>query len=135
MQVALVNLLKSWGISPAAVVGHSSGEIAAAYASNAISAKSAIVIAYYRGQAGKSITRPGGMLAVGMGQEAVTPYLMEGVVVACDNSPQSVTLSGDRKQINQVARTITDEDPEVFIRHLKVGVAYHSRKSTLCRQI
>lgn len=135
MQVALVNLLKSWGISPAAVVGHSSGEIAAAYATNAISAKSAIVIAYYRGQGGKTLTRPGGMLAVGMGQEAVTPYLIEGVVVACDNSPQSVTLSGDRKQINQVARTITDEDPEVFIRHLKVAVAYHSRKSTLFRQI
>ncbi|KAL9010176.1 MAG: hypothetical protein Q9173_004864 [Seirophora scorigena] len=126
VQVALVNLLKSWGISPAAVVGHSSGEIAAAYASNAISAQSAIVVAYYRGQASRKQIRPGGMLAVGMGREAVTPYLTEGLVVACENSPQSVTLSGDRKQINRVAQTITDENPEIFIRHLKVAVAYHS---------
>ncbi|KAI9748822.1 MAG: hypothetical protein M1835_001711 [Candelina submexicana] len=129
VQVALVNLLKSWGVSPAAVVGHSSGEIAAAYASNAITAKSAIIIAYYRGQVSKKQTRPGGMLAVRMSQAAITPYLMEGLIVACKNSGQSVTLSDDRKQISKVAQTIANKDSEIFIRHLKVGVAYHSSKS------
>lgn len=122
-----MNLLRSWGIIPVAAVGHSSGEIAAAYTSNAITAKAAIIIAYYRGQLCKKKFRSGGMLAVGMGHNAVTPYLIEGVVIACENSPDSVTLSGDKKQINEVANNIADKQPDIFLRHLKVGVAYHSR--------
>lgn len=121
-----MNLLSSWGILPAAVVGHSSGEIAAAYASNAITAKAAIIIAYYRGQISKKQFRPGGMLAVGMSRMAATPYLIEGVVVACENSPDSITLSGDKEQIDKIAKNIVDKQPEVFVRHLKVRVAYHS---------
>lgn len=133
-----MNLLRSFGISPAAVVGHSSGEIAAAYTSNAISAKSAIIVAYYRGQVCKKQSRSGGMLAVGAGRDAVTPYLIKDVVVACENSPESVTLSGDKEQIIKVANDIADKQPEVFVRHLKVGMEYHSRKCLrailICKQ-
>ncbi len=128
VQIGLVNLLRAWGILPAAVVGHSSGEIAAAYASNAISANTAIIIAYHRGQVTKKHIRPGGMVAVGMGQDMVIPYLVKGVGIACENSPNSVTLSGDKKQLNGIVDTITAERPETFIRHLKVQMAYHSRK-------
>lgn len=128
VQVGIVNLLRSWGVTAAGVVGHSSGEIAAAYTANAISAKAAIIIAYYRGQVSKKQKRHGGMLAVGMGREAITPYLIEGVVIACENSPKSVTLSGDKKQINKIANRIADEQPEMFVRPLKVGIAYHSCK-------
>ena len=67
------------------------------------------------------------MLAVGMSRESVTPYLVEGVVLACENSPDSVTLSGDRERVKQVAERIAEFKPQVFVRHLKVGVAYHSR--------
>ncbi|KAL8728458.1 MAG: hypothetical protein Q9181_005336 [Wetmoreana brouardii] len=128
LQIGIVDLMSSWGVAPAAVVGHSGGEIAAAYASNAINAKAAITITYYRGQVSKKPLRSGGMLAVGMGRGAVTPYLIEGVVVACENSPDSVTLSGDKKQINKVAVAIADKQPEMFMRYLKVGTAYHSRQ-------
>ena len=58
----------------------------------------------------------------------VTPYLSRGVVIACENSPSSVTLSGDKKALNSVVVKITAEKPEVFVRHLKVDMAYHSRK-------
>lgn len=126
--MGLVNLMRSWGVSPTAVVGHSSGEIAAAYASNAITAKAAIIVAYYRGQVTKAKLRPGGMLAVGMSFKAVAPYLIKGVVVACINSGSSITLSGDKEQINIVADCIANEQPDVFVRHLKVGMAYHSRE-------
>ena len=68
------------------------------------------------------------MLAVGAGRDAVTPYLIKDVVVACENSPESVTLSGDKEQIIKVANDIADKQPEVFVRHLKVGMAYQSRK-------
>jgi acyl transferase domain-containing protein len=51
LQIALVDTLKRWGISAKEVVGHSSGEIAAAYAAGLLSKKAAIIAAYYRGQA------------------------------------------------------------------------------------
>ena len=53
----MLNLLGTWGIFPATVVGHSSGEIAAAYAAQAIAAEDAIMIAYYRGQVTRSFAK------------------------------------------------------------------------------
>ena len=131
IQIGIVNLLTSWGIPIAAVVGHSSGEIAAAYASGVITAKAAITVAYYRGQVTKKQTRPGGMCAVGLGRAQVAPYLVEGVVIACENSPSSVTLSGDKVELNNVAAAIKAALPETLVRHLKVEMAYHSRKLLL----
>ncbi|KAG7403524.1 Highly reducing polyketide synthase FUM1 [Fusarium oxysporum f. sp. raphani] len=126
VQVALVDLLRSWGIVPAAVVGHSSGEVAAAYAAGAISSEEAITIAYYRGYVNQQYTRDGGMAAIGMGAQEVTPYLVEGVTVACENSPQSVTLSGDKGALGEICQKIKDQVPDCFIRQLKVNIAYHS---------
>lgn len=128
VQIGLVNLLNKWGITPAAVVGHSSGEIAAAYASGTLTADTAIVIAYYRGQITKKQTRRGRMAAIGMSREQVTPYLVKGVVIACENSPSSTTISGDEEQVAAVVTEIKSKQPEVFARHLKVEMAYHSRE-------
>ena len=61
----------------------------------------------------------------------VTPYLRRGVVIACENSPSSVTLSGDKKALNSVVVKISSEKPEVFVRHLKVDMAYHSCKCSV----
>jgi len=80
--LALVDLLTSYNVRPGAVVGHSSGEIAAAYASGAITANEAIAIAYYRGKVMLSVDStktPGGMAAVGLGRDEVEPYLCSGV--------------------------------------------------------
>ncbi|PLB49359.1 putative polyketide synthase [Aspergillus steynii IBT 23096] len=126
VQIALVNLLSQWGIRPSAVVGHSSGEIAAAYAAGAISMKSAITLAHYRGQIAKCSTKPGGMLVVGLGPDMAKHYLVEGVVIACENSPQSVNLSGDKDQLEAVLEAILAEHPDTFYRRLPVEVAYHS---------
>ncbi|KAL9583305.1 MAG: hypothetical protein Q9212_002788 [Teloschistes hypoglaucus] len=83
------------------VVGHSSGEIAAAYATNVITARSAITVTYSRGQVSKLPTRASGMLAIGIGRGAVTPYLIEGIIVACEDSPENVTLSGDKNRVTR----------------------------------
>ena len=128
VQVGLVNLLNTWGITPAAVVGHSSGEIAAAYASGAITAEAAIIIAYYRGRITKKQTRRGKMAAVGMSRDETIPFLIKGVVIACVNSPSSVTISGDEEAIATIVAEIKSKKPEVFARHLKVEMAYHSRR-------
>ncbi len=75
------------------------------------------------------------MAAVGMGRIMVDPYLVRGVVIACENSPSSVTLSGDKKQLNDIVGKIIAEQPEVFVRHLKVEMAYHSREFLLGRSV
>lgn len=125
VQIAIVELLRLWGITPKACIGHSSGEIASAFASGALTAEEAIISAYYRGVAIGGLTVTGTMLAVGASPEEIEPYLEDGVVIACYNSPNSVTLSGDIEAAKLVKEKL-DED-KVFVRELKTGGrAYHS---------
>ncbi|GAB1200503.1 hypothetical protein APSETT444_009876 [Aspergillus pseudonomiae] len=130
LQIAMVELFRSWGISPTSVLGHSSGEIAAAYAAGYLTDAEAIVVAYHRGMASQTgqpnDTLPLGMLAVGLGAEQVSPYLdgLEGVQIACYNSPASVTLSGLSSVLEQVKVRFTEGG--VFARMLQVDLAYHS---------
>ncbi|OQE44310.1 hypothetical protein PENCOP_c002G00914 [Penicillium coprophilum] len=126
IQVALVNTFASVGIQPTAVVGHSSGEVAAAYAAGAITANEAITIAFYRGRVTKLQTRPGAMAAIGMSADNVQEYLQGGIIVACENSPVSVTLAGDTYAIENAVAVIKTAHPDVLARQLKVDKAYHS---------
>ncbi|KAF7520840.1 hypothetical protein PCG10_008766 [Penicillium crustosum] len=126
VQIALVNLLASWGIFPSAVVGYSSGEVIAAYAAKAISMRAAIIIAHLRGRCNESTSQAGGMSVIGLGKETVNQYLIDGVVIACENSPQSVNISGPRSQLRKVIDRIIETMPETFVRELPVEVAYHS---------
>ena len=132
VQVALVDLLSLYNIKPDAVVGHSSGEIAAAYACGSITAQEAILVAYYRGQVMLEVDssqRPGGMAAIGLGSEEVTTYLQPGVTVGCENSPDSTTLTGDKEVLEQVMKAIKEAHPDTLVRALQVDRAYHSRKT------
>ncbi|KAI0889175.1 putative polyketide synthase [Annulohypoxylon maeteangense] len=138
IQVALVNLLRVFRINPSVVVGHSSGEIAAAYAIGAISRQSAWKLAYYRGllssdmAASSDFLPRGSMMAVGASETSLSSYIKETVcisdrgtlVVACVNSPQNVTLSGDADLIQSLQARLERED--IFSRKLKIPVAYHS---------
>ncbi|THC90671.1 hypothetical protein EYZ11_009864 [Aspergillus tanneri] len=130
LQIAIIKVLRSWGISPTSVVGHSSGEIAAAYAAGYLTDAEAIIIAYHRGMASQEgrlkDTLSLGMLAVGLGAEQVMPYIvgLEGVQIACYNSPASVTLSGISPVLEQVKVRLTESG--VFSRMLQVELAYHS---------
>ncbi|KAF3480301.1 polyketide synthase [Arthroderma uncinatum] len=127
VQIALVDLLAVVGVKPSAVVGHSSGEIAAAYASGALTAKEAIISAWQRGIAAKKQTRPGAMAAIGLGWDEVSSFLTPPkVVVACENSPRSVTLSGDTEVVQSTISRIKEAHPDVTAKLLKVEKAYHS---------
>ncbi|EHA26223.1 hypothetical protein ASPNIDRAFT_171221, partial [Aspergillus niger ATCC 1015] len=128
LQIALIDILHGLGIKPSAVVGHSSGEIAAAYAAGAITARAAIIIAYYRGLVVKRRENGrGAMFAIGLSPEEVLPYLQDGVAVACHNSPRSVTLSGDSDVLDRVIGQIVSDVPDVLCKRLKASIAYHSR--------
>ncbi|KAI5785831.1 polyketide synthase [Geopyxis carbonaria] len=128
LQLALVAQLAAWGIAPRAVVGHSSGEIAAAAAAGMLDARDAILIAYLRGRAVADGGCAGGaMAALGVGaaeaQELLPPD--NSVVVACHNAPHSVTISGDAAAVATVAARAAETG--VFCRTLDTGGrAYHS---------
>ncbi|EFQ36689.1 KR domain-containing protein [Colletotrichum graminicola] len=130
IQVALVDQLRAWNVTPTAVCGHSSGEIAAAYCAGAITRESAWSIAYFRGVVAERLSSdpklgPTRMMSVGMSLEDVQPYLKGyQVCVACVNSPQSVTLSGAQESIDKLWRRL--EDQEVFAKKLPVPIGYHS---------
>lgn len=127
IQVALTDTLRDWGAHPDFVIGHSSGEIAAAYASGAITAQVAIAIAYYRGYAMRKLSvQRGGMAAVGMSSGDARRYLREGVTVACENSPRSVTLSGNKDVLEEVLKQILASEPDTFCKMLNVSIPYHS---------
>lgn len=141
VQLCLVDLLRSWGIRPAAVTGHSSGEIAAAYAAGFITFEAAVAVAYHRGRMipvlKASFTRiDGSMMAVGGSKEDIQPLIdsvnskLEGtgeqIRIACYNSPTSLTISGDGAGITLLEEIIRENQPDTFNRRLQVDVAYHS---------
>ncbi|THC98862.1 hypothetical protein EYZ11_001640 [Aspergillus tanneri] len=130
IQIAIVELLSGWGIEPSAVIGHSSGEIAAAYTAGFLTSREAITIAYYRGYAVSKLSIKGQMMAVGFSQtEAEEEIERNGltgkVTVACVNSPENVTLSGDADAIDALHSAMADSS--VLRRKLLTdGRAYHS---------
>ncbi|KAI1459633.1 hypothetical protein F4805DRAFT_48404 [Annulohypoxylon moriforme] len=126
IQLAVVNLLRRWGIQPTAVIGHSSGEIAAAYACGALSMQEAIINAYLRGYVIARHERPGAMASVGLSRASIKQYLVEGIGIACENSPENVTLSGDEEKIEIVLEAIAEANLDIFTRRLRVSAAYHS---------
>ncbi|KAI3333750.1 hypothetical protein F4824DRAFT_470692 [Ustulina deusta] len=126
IQIALIDTLRSLDINPCAVVGHSSGEIAAAYAAGALDASEAIAVAHYRGVVAGSQKKKGSMAAIGLDPERVHAYLRPGVSIACHNSPSNVTISGDASAINDIVTDIKSTVKGVSIRVLPVDKAYHS---------
>ncbi|TRX91832.1 hypothetical protein FHL15_007385 [Xylaria flabelliformis] len=136
VQIALVDLLSLWGIKPAACIGHSSGEISAAYAAGLVSSETAITAAYYRGLAVGSSQTDGAMLAVGLGSAESSERLNKMIpadhvvgraTIACYNSPASTTISGDRDCIESLLKDFQTDTPKTFARILRTGgKAYHS---------
>ena len=126
-QVALAELLKSWGIKPAAVVGHSAGEVAAAYVAGALDFNDAIKVVYHRSQLQHSTEGMGKMLAVGITEDQLPTYLTgleDKVSVAAINSQDAITLSGDADALESIALALDEQG--LFARFLNVAVPYHS---------
>ncbi|KAL8705707.1 MAG: hypothetical protein Q9201_001182 [Fulgogasparrea decipioides] len=132
LQIALVDLLASFDIKPSIVVGHSSGEIAAAYAAGVLSQESALKVAYYRGFISatcRGVNRSNGaMLAVGLAADEIEHFIVQitsgKVLVACINSPSSTTVSGDEQGIHELQSLL--DAKSIVNRRLKVDTAYHS---------
>ncbi|KAH7311468.1 hypothetical protein B0I35DRAFT_481428 [Stachybotrys elegans] len=133
IQILLVDMLRAAGVELTAMVGHSTGEIAAAYAAGVISAEDAMVIAYYRGFHSRNARGPkgdkGAMMVVATTLDDVedrlsAPEFQGRASVAVINSPSGITISGDSDAIDElVAAFSADKKPNA---RLKADNAYHS---------
>lgn len=138
IQLALVDLMRSWGIRPTAVAGHSSGEIGAAYAAGILPFEACMAVAYHRGRLVPVLKERypslrGAMIAVGGSKEEFEPIISEiktgEIRVACYNSPTSLTISGDESGIDELSKVA--EEKQLFNRKLFVDTAYHSHHMNL----
>ncbi|KAJ5429570.1 hybrid PKS-NRPS biosynthetic cluster [Penicillium cf. griseofulvum] len=141
LQIGLVDMLQSAGIKLDAVVGHSSGEIAAVYAAGIIDAEAAIKIAYYRGYYAKLAAgargQAGRMMATSMSFDeaedfCALPQWHGRLAAAASNSPRSVTLSGDIDAIEEAMQIFESE--KKFARILRTDTAYHSHHMQACAE-
>ncbi|KAK4033573.1 BcPKS5, polyketide synthase [Parachaetomium inaequale] len=155
VQIVLVDMVRAAGLKFRAVVGHSSGEIAAAYAARFLSAGDAMRVAYYRGLfaglasglpalhhdgdevdgAGATSGCRGAMMAVGTSYEDALAFCQLDdfagrIQVAARNSPTSITLSGDEDAVEEAVAIFKDENK--FARRLTVDTAYHSTHMLPC---
>ncbi len=127
VQVALAAMWRSLGVEPAAVVGHSVGEIAAAHVAGALSLAEAARIVVHRGRVMERVTGAGRMAAVELPfDEASREIALHAgrLCVAAINTESSVVLSGDTEALNEVLGRLRDRG--VFTRDLGVSYAFHS---------
>lgn len=127
LQVALVEMLRSWGISPDAMIGHSVGEIAAAHVAGILSLDESIRLVALRGRIMQKATGMGKMVSVAMSVEDAL-NILEGyedrVSIAAVNDPGSLVLSGQTPALEEV---ISRCEKKGFVtRPLRVDYAFHS---------
>ncbi|MEV0727363.1 SDR family NAD(P)-dependent oxidoreductase [Polymorphospora sp. NPDC050346] len=124
VQLGLAAVWECFGVRPAAVVGHSVGEISAAVVAGALSLPDGIALAVRRGAAmGRG--GPGAMLAVGLDPDTATARYGDRVDLAAVNSPGSAVLSGPAADLDAIAAELAGED--VWTRRLPVAYGFHSR--------
>ncbi|CNH87111.1 type I polyketide synthase [Yersinia pekkanenii] len=127
LQIALVKLWQHNGVVPAGIVGHSIGEVAAAYAVGALTLEQATEVIFYRSLYQHLTVGKGKMLAVGITQEkaeALIALIKDRVSIAAINGPESIILSGDEEPLNAIAEHL--ETQNIFNRFLKIDAPYHS---------
>ena len=127
IQIALVELWKKHGITPEGVVGHSIGEVAAAYCSGALTIEQAVQVIFHRSRGQHAATGKGKMLAVSLNQkeaEEIIKDVKDRVSIAALNGPGMCVFSGDEDPLLTISEELTKKD--IFNKFLKVTVPFHS---------
>jgi len=134
IQIAIVELLKVWGIVPDSVTGHSMGEVAAAYTAGILSLEDAIKVICLRSELLLNLSGKGKMLATELTKEQAEEICSKHEIkisVAAINSPHSTILSGDSTKLEAIMNDL--EKKNLFCRWVKVDVASHSPQIELLR--
>ncbi|WAQ95725.1 FAS-like protein [Mya arenaria] len=126
IQVALVDVLKKMGMSPDGIVGHSVGELGCAYADGGLTAEETVLAAYWRGRCiQEAQLPPGAMAAVGLTWSEALQLCPTGVVPACHNSKDTVTVSGPQEAVRAFVHQLKERN--IFAKEVNTaGVAFHS---------
>ncbi|MFI0234872.1 SDR family NAD(P)-dependent oxidoreductase, partial [Streptomyces sp. NPDC017086] len=127
VMVALAELWRAHGVEPDAVVGHSQGEIAAAYVAGALSLEDAAKVVALRSKALVALADQGGMVSVGFGPEQAAEFVArwgDRLTVAVVNAPGSVVVSGDLDALDELLAAC--ETDGIRARRLPVNYAAHS---------
>lgn len=132
LQIALVDLLESFSVRPDSVIGHSSGEIAAAYAVGALSHPAALCASFHRSKVSQLVQQgfstSGGMLVTTLSETDAYDYIervgKNRLSLACINSPSSTTISGDEDALEEMKSILKGKN--IMAKRLAVDVAYHS---------
>ncbi len=134
VQIAMTTLMRHYGLRPDAVVGHSIGEVAAAYASGALDLGQAAFVIYHRARIQDKASGKGRMLALAVSEEEgrrlAAPYA-ERISIATINSYDMITLAGEEQPLNAIAAQM--EARGIFTRFVNVKVPYHSHYMTPLR--
>jgi acyl transferase domain-containing protein len=129
LQAALTSLWRSWGVEPAAVLGHSAGEVAASYIAGALSLDDAVRLTFHRSRLLCRTAGQGTMLAVGISCEQAVKLIephARAISLAAVNGPRSVTLSGDASILSDIDRQLNEAG--LFSRIVQVDAPFHSSK-------
>ena len=129
LQVALAELWKTWGVLPKKVVGHSVGEVAAAYVAGIYSLEDAVKVIFHRSYLQNKTGGKGKMVVVGL-SKSEAEQIIEGkgseVQVAVVNGPAMVTLAGDTEPLEEITKRI--EEKGIFVRWLRIDYAFHTHQ-------
>ena len=131
LQYATAKLLQSWGIVPAAVVGHSLGELAACCVAGALSLEEALGIILVRSRCHEHCPTDGSMAALGMSEEDASQLIIQlrlenSISIAAINDEKSVTISGDKLSVECVQNHLQLNNMQIFWRNLSTARAFHS---------
>ncbi|WP_146410662.1 type I polyketide synthase [Crateriforma conspicua] len=127
IQVALASQWNTLGVRPSVLVGHSVGEIAAAYLCGGLSFDDACRVAFHRGRTMDLATSRGSMIAAGISADQAADRIAgqdDRLALAAVNGPESVTISGDDDAVESLACQLEREGQ--FVRRLAVEYAFHS---------
>ena len=130
VEYALAQLLKSWGIEPDAVIGHSLGEIAAAYVADVMTLEDAMRLVLARGTLMHRVPSGGAMVAIFADQSAVRTLIDKiavEVTVAAMNGPLNTVVSGEREALRKLAEELEREN--ISYRELRISNGFHSPRT------
>ncbi|MFC5290404.1 SDR family NAD(P)-dependent oxidoreductase [Actinokineospora guangxiensis] len=121
VEVALFRLVRSWGVRPDHLVGHSVGEIAAAHVAGVLSLADAAALVVARGRLMGALPGGGAMVAVAAPEDDIAALLPDGVEIAAVNAPRAVVIAGPEEAVLAAAETMPWKTTRLRVSH-----AFHS---------